>query len=275
MNIVAGIVLFNPDVNRFNICFVDILNQFDEVIIFDNVGNFREYLCQYDKVVYISENENKGVAYALNRIMDLAKEKGYEWVVTLDQDTKLPHNLVSEYLKYTDIPDVAILSPQVIDPRRPYLKEEKSSQQIKYIEDCITSASCTNIKIWTAMGGFDEWLFIDFVDNEYCKRVVAKGYKILKLMNVVVNQEFGNISIKSAWKVKFFLWLSRITHNVNIAKLTYNKIVNPIRIYYVHRNLLYLNKKLSNIGGIGYSNFNCNSFCGFLFYITINSKIKT
>ncbi|WP_173473405.1 glycosyltransferase [Fibrobacter succinogenes] len=274
MKIAAGIVLFNPERSRFEECLSGILKQVDLVILFDNVGN-QEFYQDFDKrIVYKTEHGNKGVAHALNSIMQEAQERGYEWIITLDQDTILPANIVSEFSKYFSIPNVAILAPQVIDKRRKYLQINSSKEEIIDVDFCITSASCTNIKIWEQMGKFDEWLFIDFVDNDYCKRVKQKGLRILQLTNLVIDQEFGKISLKSPRVVKFFLWLSKITKNKNIAKLSYKKYVNPLRVYYVHRNLIYLNKKFKNYGGIGYENFYCKSFMGFLLYFTLPSIVR-
>lgn len=274
MKICAGIVLFNPNEERFKKCIQIVLKQFDEIILYDNVGNHSEYANINDKITYLTQNKNCGLAYALNVIMRTAKDRGADWVVTLDQDTMLPDNLLSEFAKYAHLPNVAIFAPQVIDKRRTYLKIEKCKDELSEINFCITSSSFTNVKIWNEIGGFDEWLFIDFIDNDICKRAIINGYKIYRINTVIIDQEFGKIELKSPWKIKFFLWLSKITGNRNIAKLSYNKSVSPMRVYYVHRNLMYLNKKFRDYGGIGYENFYCNSFSGFLLYFTLPSFIR-
>ncbi len=274
MKIVAGFVLFNPDENRFRECIGKAILLFDEIILYDNVGNQQKYNDFGGKVIYITEGENKGLAHALISIMSIAKERGADWVVTLDQDTSLPDNLVSEFSKYSNLPNAAIIAPQVVDRRRPYQKVEKCTKPIQEIDFAITSSSFTNLYIYEKLGGFDEWLFIDFIDNDYCKRAILNGYKIYRMNNVVIDQEFGKISLKEPWKVKFYLWLSNVTHNKNIAKLCYIKEVSPLRVYYVHRNLLYLNKKFKNYDGIGYDNFYCNSFVGFLFYFSLPSFVR-
>lgn len=273
MNIAAGYVLFNPDKERFLKGFQVVKNQFDKIIIFDNVGDC-ENLIVDDKVIYITEHQNKGIAYALNRIMECAQLYGYEWVVTLDQDTIVPENMTSKFSAYTTTEHVAIISPQVIDKRRKYLTIEDTDVDVKDIDFCITSASCTNIEVWEKLGGFDEFLFIDFVDNDYCKRAKIAGFRILQIPSLVIDQEFGKISLKSPWKVKFYMYLSKITHNKNVAKFSYHKEVSPFRVYYIHRNLIYLNKKFKNFGGIGYENFYCKSFAGFLFYFTLPSIVR-
>jgi GT2 family glycosyltransferase len=274
MKIVAGYVLYHPDVNRFKKGLDSVLQQFDEVIVFDNCGDMKEVISIYDNVFYYTENENRGIAYGLNQIMKAAEKMGYDWVVTLDQDSVIPLNTCSYFEKFIDINNVAIICPQVIDKRRLYINPIDSNVDFLDVDFCITSASCTNIKIWSEVGGFDNWLFIDFVDNDFCKRIKLAGYRIVQLPALVIDQEFGKITLKSPGWIRFYLWLSRITHNKNIAKLSYRKEVSPQRVYYVHRNLLYLNKKFKKYGGIGYENFYCKSFIGFLMYFTIPSIIR-
>lgn len=270
----AGMVVYNPDMERLRKCLEYILSQFHQLIVFDNGGNCKDLFTGDERFIYLTESENKGLAYALNRIMEKAIHLGYSWLVTLDQDTLLPNNLLESYQRYIHEKDVAIFSPQVIDKRRKYLKIKDMTEDLSEIDFCITSASCTNLNIWKHLNGFDEWLFIDFIDNDYCKRVKLSGYKIMRLNKVVINQQFGNIKLKSPRTVRFYLKLSEILHNKNIAKLSYRKRVSPLRVYYVHRNLLYLNKKFAKYGGIGYENFYCNSFFGFLLYFTLPSLVR-
>lgn len=275
MKIAAGVVLYNPDIIRFDKCLHTIIQQFDMVFLFDNVGDMGRYTDFCPQVKYITESKNRGIAYGLNKIMEEADNLGYDWVVTLDQDTMLPNNMLKEYIKYVDINNVAIICPQVIDKRRAYMTLVDTEEAFIEVRDhCITSGSCTNVKVWRELGGFDEWLFIDFVDNDFCKKVIINGYRILKITKIIIDQEFGKIRKKSNKKVQFYLWLSDFLHNKNIAKLSYKKTVSPIRVYYVHRNLIYLNKKYKFYGGIGYDNFNCNSFIGFLFYFSLPSFLR-
>lgn len=274
VNIGAGMVVYNPDKARLKECLESIFSQFKQLIVFDNNGNCKELFANDIRVVYLVEGQNKGLAYALNRIMEKAMQLGYDWFVTLDQDTLIPNNLLANYQKHIGQKNVAILAPQVIDNRRKYLKIEETKEELTEIDFCITSASCTNLKIWKQLNGFDEWLFIDFIDNDFCKRARLNGYRILRLNKVVINQQFGDIELKSPHTVQFYLKLSKLLRNKNIAKLSYKKKVSPMRVYYVHRNLLYLNKKFAQYNGIGYENFYCRSFVGFLLYFSLPSLVR-
>lgn len=88
--IAVGIVLFNPDnVDRVQLSLHAILQQVKKVYIFDN--STKENTITFPtNVTYMTEHENKGIAYALNHIMEKAKTDGYEWLVTMDQDSVIP-----------------------------------------------------------------------------------------------------------------------------------------------------------------------------------------
>jgi GT2 family glycosyltransferase len=272
--IAAGIVLFNPDdLERLKRSIESVVSEFSDVYLFDNSTKSIDLGSLPEEVHYITEHSNTGVAYALNRIMDEAKKDGFNWVVTMDQDSVLPKGIYNAYKEHISDENVAIICPQVIDKRRIYMVPVKYPEK-EYINFCITSGSCTSINIWNKVGRFDEWLFIDLVDNEFCKRVVFSGYKILRLNNYVMNQEFGKIEPKAEWKQKFWLNVSKVMHNVNFAKFSYKKSVSPMRVYYTNRNIIYVNKKLKNYGPTAYENYHCKGYLGFWFCFNFPSVLR-
>lgn len=272
--IAVGIVVYNPDdENRLIQCIHSMLAQVCKVYLFNN-GTKPLTVPLPHGVEYFSEHENKGIAYALNRIMERAYKDDYEWVITMDQDSIAPDNLVEEYmLRIGNDSKTAILCPQVIDKRRAYMKL-KTTPTEEYVQDCITSGSCTSVHAWNDVGRFDEWLFIDLVDNEFCKRLVSSGYKILQINTAVLNQEFGRIIPKSKKAVNFWIKLSKILNNENVAKFSYRKYVSPMRVYYTNRNIIYVNRKLKNYGPTAYQNYNCKGYFGFVFSFCLPSLLR-
>lgn len=274
MKISAGIVLYNPEINRFKACIESLMQQVDKIYVFDNSEN-AERLSQDARVVYITEHKNLGIAYALNRIMEAARTDGYGWVVTMDQDSIIPPGMINEYEKaIRDNEDLGIVCPQVMDRRRSYMEIKKEPVE-EFVDFCITSASCTSIEAWEKIGKFDEWLFIDLVDNEFCKRLRLGGYKILRINELVLNQEFGKIIPKSEKSQKIWMVVSKVLHNQNFAKFSYGKFVSPMRVYYTCRNIIYVNKKLVRYGPVGYKeNYNCNGYFGFVVSFILPSILR-
>ena len=161
--IAVGIVLYQPDMTRLKQCIVNLEKQVDKIYVFDN--SEKKINLTDERIVYMTEGENKGISYALNRIIEKAQIDGFEWVVTMDQDSIIPDGMIDGFKKcITSHSGLGIICPQVIDKRRVYSVAEKNKEEV-YIDFCITSASCTSVEAWEKCGKFDEWLFIDLVDN--------------------------------------------------------------------------------------------------------------
>jgi len=236
--IAAGIILFNPDLLRLKENISAIHQQVDLLVFIDNHSDNihlieRDY-ADYENITILKNEENFGIAKALNQAMLFCQSKGYTWVLTLDQDSVCPSNLIQEYTKYLDLPKVAIISP-VIDDRnmRESSTVQHSADAYEEIDKCISSATLTNVDIWEKLDGFDESMFIDLVDFEYCMRILQKGYKILRVNTVILLHEVGRIT-----QPKFLFWdLIILNHS-------------PFRKYYIARNIIYLAKKHRTRGGV-------------------------
>jgi len=229
MDIMAGIVLYNPEKKRLKENIDAIINQVDKIVLVDNGSDLtldtKDFFGEAsDKVVLIRNSENKGIAKALNQILESAKSGGYRWVLTLDQDSVCPDNIIEEYSKYLDLDKVAMISACIVD-RNVGVKEEED-KPVTSLKRCITSATLNRVDVLYQVGMFDERLFIDYVDYEMCTRLRINGYKIIRVNKVRLLHEVG--------KSKNVKFLGR-------QFVVYNH--SPIRKYYYTRNVLYYIKK--------------------------------
>ena len=232
--ICAGIVLYNPDLRRLRKNVEAIGKQVDIIIFADNGSTNQTEVDKYISTleidyIIIQNSENKGIAVALNQIMEVATNRRIDWVLTLDQDSVCPTNLISIYRKYMRLPNVGILCPLIKDRNFGYLVSPNKTN-IQKVDECITSASLTLTKVWKNVGGFDEQLFIDGVDTEYCYRLRNFGYDILRINEVTLIHEIGRTaSIVNIFGHRF---------------IVYNHA--PFRYFYITRNLIYIAKKHNN-----------------------------
>lgn len=193
MKIIAGIVLFNPDINKLidNINAVE--NQVDEVFLFDNGS---KNLDQIEKVLtnfncqIIKSKENMGIAYALNRLGEKAFKQKANWLLTLDQDTVVNKDLIKIYKRYINLPKIGQLS--CIFKDRHLRINWNLPQKVNKVSFYITSASMVNLKAWKKVGGFDESLFIDAVDNDFCAALIHNGYVNYQINFVGFVHEVGH-----------------------------------------------------------------------------------
>lgn len=227
--VLAGITLYNPELDRLEENINAIINQVDKLICIDNgsknIAETEAFIKNRFPEVTIKKNvENIGVAAALNQMFQYAEQKGFEWVLTLDQDSVCPENLMEEYKKYWNLEGVGILSPRTVD--RNFKKQEKADIPYEEIDKCITSASLTSVETWEKVGGFWEYLFIDYVDHDFCAKCIEHGIKIIRVNSIVLLHELG----KGQHRRLFGRQLTVLNHS-------------PMRKYYIVRNrLIYIKK---------------------------------
>ena len=203
------VVLFNP--SEQTLFFWKRVAKYQNVILVDN----SDYLCiksKYHKNFYhIYHNANQGgiagaLNYALSFVYDIDKNS---WCFLFDQDTRPEldyFDLMSERLNLTEHIDICLLSPcyyennlekisDVIQIRNDKLArlnyESISKQEFILSSYSITSGSLLNTAIWKKLDGYDELLFLDFVDIEFGLKANSYGYKIVIIPAIILSHTIG------------------------------------------------------------------------------------
>lgn len=154
-------------------------------------------------------NENKGLAYAQNRGIELARQMGAAFVCFFDQDTQVPADYLPSMLDAMQIAErthrVGILAPNYFDfntgdyaryailTRHGYTHVDSADirQPFISVSFVISSGSMMRVSLLDELGAFIEPYFIDCVDTEYCLRVLAAGYEILVHTGCVLRHTIG------------------------------------------------------------------------------------
>ena len=101
MSYAIGIVTYQPDKQRLqeNILSALTNQEAGHVFIVDNhssnLFDIQQLVADYPRTVLVENDDNKGIAHALNQIAECAEKQGYEWFVTLDQDSVMPKRSMS------------------------------------------------------------------------------------------------------------------------------------------------------------------------------------
>jgi rhamnosyltransferase len=147
---------------------------------------------EFDAVDYIHLPHNQGIAKALNTAAFKAAEEGFDWLLTMDQDSKASDNMVKRLLEVCDTYDPAELG--IIAPR--YLQQtDKTVTAVNGLDETdivITSGNLLNLSAFLKTGPFREDFFIDYVDHEFCLRLRLAGYKIIINNSVLLYHELGD-----------------------------------------------------------------------------------
>jgi len=226
---IAGIVLYNPSIERLKMNIESIYLQVDKVVLINNGSSNRnaiyDIISLFSNIEIIDNDSNKGIAKALNQIAEYAITNGAEWVLTLDQDSICDKDLISNYEQHTLLPDVASITCRIND--RNINLEKNIMNSSEFVDSCITSANYIRLSVWNELGGFDERLFIDKVDTDYSFRLIHQGYKILKISKIGILHEIGINSKEHSFLGKHFF--------------VYNH--PAFRCYYMIRNQIYFARK--------------------------------
>ena len=259
LKIAAGIVTFNPNIERLKEGIKSLIDQVETIYVFDNGSkncrNIEALTNGFTKIKFIQSLTNKGIAYALNRIYEKAKKDSYNWILTLDHDSIVPCNFVEVLVKYINkFGSIGVICPFVFDKRRtaPLMTAHGEYELTNF---CMTSGSLVNLEIWELVGKYDEWLFIDLVDDDFCANLIMHGYKILRVNSVKLDHELGNL--KKTSYAKFVNKLADLSKIEFFRKLEYKREVSPIRLYYSIRNIIYLNHKYRDVDAGVFYKRNC------------------
>ena len=182
---------YNPDVTRLEENIKAIKPQVERLLIFDNGSE------NIDKISLtggcsaelIRGGENYGMAVALNRLAEVAEEGGATDIVFLDQDTVASDDLVCEERKLCG-DDIGLVCCLSVD--RNHVDDDADRGVVCDITRAITSGSMVNLAAWRKVGGYDERLFVDWVDNEFSDNLRAHGYGLVKTSCTHILHEMGN-----------------------------------------------------------------------------------
>ncbi|MEA5427189.1 glycosyltransferase family 2 protein [Arcicella lustrica] len=232
MKIAAVVILYHPTENTLD-NIKTYAKAVDKVYVFDNTeeGTFlKKNLMEIPNITYLHDNHNAGIAKRLNTSAQMAINEGFDWLLMMDQDSKFEGNAIQYYWdgvsKFPHPENVGLFGPQFSRNN----KQSLAQSSYQEIDGMITSGTLLNLNIYQQIGKFDEALFIDAVDIEYCLRVQKAGFKMIQLINVFIQHELGQTEKKASIKTLYLIKKEKELHS-------------PLRYYYMYRNNLYVQSK--------------------------------
>ena len=234
-NICAIIVVFNGYDCLYKTV-ESIINQVTKVVLVDNNSNDRtkkvinSILEKYKSIHVIWNQKNLGIAAAFNQGSEYAKKNNYDFILTLDQDSEPSSNMIEKMLKtYRDNGSNYLLSicPRIIQKyQKKYYNEDNKIRIPKRRFVAISSGQLINIKLYDVVGKYNEELFIDSVDFDYCLRINLVGGKIVECPSAILFHQLG-----------YSVYFNFFDRKKGII------LHNPIRYYYMVRNHIYIIKQ--------------------------------
>lgn len=237
MSVLAVVVTYNPADDVMTL--VDsLLKQCSQVLVVDNGSRnrtaLRGFVCGAG-AQWIGNERNEGLARALNQALDVAGAMCCDWLLAFDQDACVddafvaravhalagvtPSEVAAAGLRHCDERGNEICNP--LDNRL-----GKAGGEGWEVRALITSATFFSVPIAARVGGFNEEMFVDLVDHEYCLRARKSGFRVVLLDGAPLVHRLG------ACRVHRLLFL-HVTASHHSA----------LRRYYMVRNQLHLSTR--------------------------------
>jgi rhamnosyltransferase len=204
--IAAVVVLYNPNLDVLD-NINSYMNQVDKLFVIDNSeyinNSLKEKIQLNIKSEYICNNFNIGIAAALNLASKKAASEGFEYLLTVDQDSIAEPLMVEKLLNCFSLKsNIAVVSP--------FHLNTKGKNNIYPDKDCsevltaMTSGNLVKINVLNTVGGYKEDLFIDYVDHELCLRLNKMGYKVYICYKATLRHSLGDITEKNFFGIKVY-----------------------------------------------------------------------
>jgi len=232
-DICAIITTFRPD-DRLYEGVGRIQEQVGFVVIVDD-GECNENVLKLNKwfegvnKVHLHHNIcNVGIATSLNTGITIAKEKGYRWILTLDDDSLVRPNsverLINGLISIKLNKPIGLIGMAWIEPNE-NTKSKPIIENVTFLEKrgIITSGSLFSMDTYDRVGPFRDEFYIDSVDYDYCLRAREQGFAIIKLNEIGFEHSIGRS------KVFCIMGLNVVVENHE-----------AFRVYYEFRNSIVL-----------------------------------
>lgn len=217
--------------------------QLSSVVVVDNGSHpdCAEVLQNIERLggVELVRNErNLGIAAALNVGIKRNLAIGCQWIATFDQDSTVGSDYFAELLRalenFRDREAVGLLAPNhLFDEQQATSSATNHESTVRTA--VITSGSVIRADAFGLIGFYDERLFIDYVDFDFCLRLKEFGLKVLQAEKVWLKHRLGTPE----------------SHRLFGIRITI-KSHRPWRRYYIMRNriLMYRRYVLSSPGWV-------------------------
>jgi rhamnosyltransferase len=242
----AVVVTYHPDRKRLSALMSALASQATDTVVVDNgsVPEIVSWLKQEEVAGRIHLRllgENRGVATAQNRGIEVARELQSDYAVLFDHDSLPAPEMVPRLIKAAEQKaaegwKVASVGPRYVDPRQnnppPFIRVVglrlerracETSDAVVEVDYLISSGCLIPMETIRAVGSMREDLFIDYIDIEWGLRAKAHGYQSFGVCGAEMFHSLGEDPIP-------FLGKKFPNHS-------------PLRHYYHFRNAIHLYKE--------------------------------
>lgn len=207
-SIIAGIVLYNPDLERLQLNVDAIKNDVDSILLVDNNSkNISEiqFFANKQGIDLIQNEKNEGLPRTFNAMIKFANKNGFGNLLLLDQDSICANNLINRY-KANISNDYVCITPRIIHRLKEYEAKYSinSESEKELIIESINSGTLINLNILPPDIKFNEHLFVDCVDFDFFLQLKKRNLKVLRVNSTSLFCDLGNLRVHYLFNKPFF-----------------------------------------------------------------------
>jgi GT2 family glycosyltransferase len=184
-----------------------------KILLYDNTPGGQDLGALPAGVQYRADPENGGLSAAFNYALEIAHEEGFNWLLSLDQDTSLPIDFLCKLCNaakfIAPMHDVAAIAPRISDDGRvvsPFTHIKHCWALMRNIPDgfvgiptenvyAINSAFTIKVSALKAIGGYDPRFNLDFCDLVIGHRLHCQNLRVYVAGNIHVEHELSVLDL--------------------------------------------------------------------------------
>lgn len=196
---------------------------------------------------YQAAPANHGLLGAYEAALEQARADGYDWLLTLDQDTALPENFFSaiepglraaaqDRRIAAIVPHLAegeqLLSPAYVGLTRTTPMPASFTGVPSREARAFNSAALLRVEAVDAIGGFDPCFWLDYLDNSLHHQLYLHGWRMYVLGSMHLQHQFSLLNYKerisperfrnfvsaeSAYFDLYGSWLARLAYSAQLV----------------------------------------------------------
>lgn len=184
--ILAIVVTYYPERELLEKSISAFIEDVDSVLIWENTpakDKLSYRFIRHEKVEYCGDGTNS-ISHALNFAWQKARMSGYDYVLTMDQDSVWDdfHAYIEQTINNSNAPS-GIWGPNTYG--------ENVLNEIQEYNKLITSGMLLKVDLINIVGGWNELFYIDCVDDDFCLRANRKGIRSYMFGMCRLHQQFG------------------------------------------------------------------------------------
>ena len=194
MRVAVLTIFYNPDYSDL-ISFIELSKSFEGRFCFINslISKNSLDLLKSNNIEVLGDGSNLGLSRAYNIILNECILKNFNYCFIADQDSRFKRSIIERFIKSSlkmfQKDEYLSLTSMTRCFNNNYKKN--ITETYSYKKFVINSGALVSCKLWQKVGKYDENLFIDSVDYDFCLRIKKFGFKIINYHDFEFKHSIG------------------------------------------------------------------------------------